>query len=726
VVKALWSAALVACPEFLCGQVPTGNQTRGLEIAALTDQQCAEAQFERGESAGLFVGVRTFLEPDGSPSATLSEVPYSVDDAIDLAYLFSAELRLVPPTKLVLALGGEPQKPESNERLQALIAAGARPPTPATYVNLRNKIREVSAAAGARGLLVMSFATHGLRSSKGDDCLLAQDSLRLDLDDTTLSLRSLTEIASQSTAPRRILLFDTCRERVTPSRSIGDAAALSETFTRAIAETQGTFWLCAAPIGGYSYDDPQKKNGVFTAAVLAGLHGSAAADKRGFITLDAMASYVEKEVKGWVQKNRQGISAGEGIERTGNVDFGSLPLAVSAQTMKEVEKERQRRERLRGVLLEHIDDVHITGEMYDQVARIIKAEDARDIEPLLKQLEVLEKLSESYVEMFSDWWNTTGRKLVLSGQNAEKVPDSAERPPTAPKTVTIDFVLTGSSDGTARLWSVESSSTLHTLEGHADAVRSVALSRDGKYALTGSGDQTVLWDAQSAKELGQLEKPDGPVWSVAFSPDGKLALTGSDDGKARLWDLERRSVLQIFTGHSDAVYSVAFSENGKRVLTGSGDHTARVWDAASGSQLKKLEGHSREVRAVAFSPDGRLALTGSDDMSAWLWDVETGQARKEFREHSGPVWAVAFSPDGERMLTGSQDKTARIWNSKSGAPLHILEKHMGPVTSVAFSQDGKRVLTGSVDFTAVLWDAQTGEDIRTFTGHKGSVLSVSF
>jgi hypothetical protein len=76
----------------------------------------ASTRFDRKQSAALFVGVRHFT------SESVEEVPYAVDDAIDLAYVFALDRRvsLVPPRRVVLALSGRAAKPQSRERLRAL------------------------------------------------------------------------------------------------------------------------------------------------------------------------------------------------------------------------------------------------------------------------------------------------------------------------------------------------------------------------------------------------------------------------------------------------------------------------------------------------------------------------------------------------------------------------------------------------------------------------------
>ena len=77
------------------------------------------------------------------------------------------------------------------------------------------------------------------------------------------------------------------------------------------------------------------------------------------------------------------------------------------------------------------------------------------------------------------------------------------------------------------------------MTGHADWVWSVAFSPDGKTLVSGSNDGTVrLWDVTTQQQIGDpLNGHDGVIRSVAFSPDGKTLVSGGADGTARLWDV---------------------------------------------------------------------------------------------------------------------------------------------------------------------------------------------
>jgi WD40 repeat protein len=89
-------------------------------------------------------------------------------------------------------------------------------------------------------------------------------------------------------------------------------------------------------------------------------------------------------------------------------------------------------------------------------------------------------------------------------------------------------------DDTVRVWDPQSGVALACLRGHADGVRSVAYSPDGRRIVSVAWDRTVrAWDAASGVELAGLRGRADPVQSVAHSPDGRRIVSGSADHTVR-------------------------------------------------------------------------------------------------------------------------------------------------------------------------------------------------
>src|SRR5262249_39736316 len=233
-------------------------------------------------------------------------------------------------------------------------------------------------------------------------------------------------------------------------------------------------------------------------------------------------------------------------------------------------------------------------------------------------------------------------------------------------------VLTGSLDDTAILWDADSGKKLHTFQGHTIWGMNVALSGDGKVAVTGdekpgflgrSVFSAILWSTASCEKLHTIRGGAAPMRCAALSDDGKHILTGSDDNTAiHSWEADGLKRLQTFGRHG--ANCVALSGDGKHAVTGSG--TAILWETASGKQLQTFEGHTNVVTSVALSGDAKHVLTGFSDNTAILWDAASGKKLHTFQGHTNSVWEVALSRDGKQAWTVSFDGTLRIWDVATG------------------------------------------------------------
>jgi WD40 repeat protein/tetratricopeptide (TPR) repeat protein len=267
------------------------------------------------------------------------------------------------------------------------------------------------------------------------------------------------------------------------------------------------------------------------------------------------------------------------------------------------------------------------------------------------------------------------------------------------------------------------------LIGYEGPVRSVAVTPDSQYVVSGSEGGTVqVWDLATGKNVRRFTGHEDTVTSVAVTPDGQYVVSGSDDETVRLWELATGQEVRRFTGHWSSVCSVAVTPDGKYVVSGSDDKTVRLWELATGKKVRQFMGHWLSVHSVAVTPDGKYVVSGTGrlfggERTVHLWDLATGKEVRRFTGHEWGVSSVAVTPDGKYVVSGSWDNTVRLWELATGKEVRRFTGHEGWVESVAVTPDGKYVVSGSR--TVRLWDLATGKEVRRFTGHEDTVTSVA-
>ncbi|NXT10923.1 RACK1 kinase, partial [Prunella fulvescens] len=146
------------------------------------------------------------------------------------------------------------------------------------------------------------------------------------------------------------------------------------------------------------------------------------------------------------------------------------------------------------------------------------------------------------------------------------------------------------------------------LRGHSHFVSDVVISSDGQFALSGSWDGTLrLWDlttsvtSQTGANLGVL----GPLdWgsSGGALPVSPLSPRVPNATGATLQD----------ESHSEWVSCVRFSPNSSNpiIVSCGWDKLVKVWNLANCKLKTNHIGHTGYLNTVTVSPDGSLCASG--------------------------------------------------------------------------------------------------------------------
>ena len=178
----------------------------------------------------------------------------------------------------------------------------------------------------------------------------------------------------------------------------------------------------------------------------------------------------------------------------------------------------------------------------------------------------------------------------------------------------------GLADGIIHIIRLSDLSVSSTLTRHTDRVNALELLDNG-YIISGSDDGLIIgWDPMTYSEMfyhqtefrvSCLKKLPNNMVAMAFDFNSTFNIT--------IWNMNETSVLFNFTAHYGRINALEYM--GNDILASASDDTKiKLWDLKDLSSVKVLSGHTMEVRALKRLPSGELA-SGSFDRFVRKWNI---------------------------------------------------------------------------------------------------------
>ncbi|MEQ8924281.1 MAG: caspase family protein [Fulvivirga sp.] len=265
---------------------------------------------------------------------------------------------------------------------------------------------------------------------------------------------------------------------------------------------------------------------------------------------------------------------------------------------------------------------------------------------------------------------------------------------------------------TVRIWEIQSGRIVNELRGHEKAVLSVKYSHDGKFIATGGADGRVkLWAANTGNLLATLKGHREVVFDLSFSNDDKKLISGSWDGTAIVWNLADNSLEEVYRFNEGSPFQVNFYRDDIYALMARLDKTLSLYELDSKSSVTSFVGHTDIIHSIDHHENTLVSVSWDGTIKAW--DILTGLQIWRNKDPL-PKYAVDIDSNNKIVATSGESRIIQLLNLENGSLISRLSGHQAPVTDIKFTNNGKWLVSSSEDGMIKIWDLENNEELVSY------------
>ncbi|XP_012578141.1 PREDICTED: jouberin isoform X2 [Condylura cristata] len=243
------------------------------------------------------------------------------------------------------------------------------------------------------------------------------------------------------------------------------------------------------------------------------------------------------------------------------------------------------------------------------------------------------------------------------------------------------------------LYEIPSGRFMRELCGHLNIIYDLCWSKDDRYVLTASSDGTArIWknEMNNTNTFRVLPHPSF-VYTAKFHPALKeLVVTGCYDSVIRIWKVDMGEdpamLIRQFDNHKSFINSLCFDIEGHHMYSGDCTGVIVIWNTHVkvndvqysvhhwnvNKEIKESEFRGIPISYLEVHPSGKRLLIHTKDSTLRIMDLRLLAARKfvgaaNYREkiHS------TLTPCGTFLFAGSEDGMVYVWNPETGEQVAV-------------------------------------------------------
>lgn len=268
------------------------------------------------------------------------------------------------------------------------------------------------------------------------------------------------------------------------------------------------------------------------------------------------------------------------------------------------------------------------------------------------------------------------------------------------------YIATAGYDNRIILWGADTKTAL-TVGVHDHLVNQCEFTSCGNYLVSSSSDGTArLWRLPEMKLLTVFSDHEDDVECISVHPKLNLFATASCDCKVRVFDFTGK-LQKTFIGHTADVMSVQWSEDGLALISSSNDGTIRRWDLETGQHVEILNNTGIQTDTIALAEN--IIFAGDDE--GYIHVINNNKINS-IKGHQAGIKRICYSELTKQIISVSYDRRACIWSITEDSKLVLSCEFYLPAIvwarCCAFQGDGKIIFSTFGDSFAI-YDYKKGQ-----------------
>jgi WD40 repeat protein len=306
------------------------------------------------------------------------------------------------------------------------------------------------------------------------------------------------------------------------------------------------------------------------------------------------------------------------------------------------------------------------------------------------------------------------------------------------------------SDGTTELCRFSNLHCSNRLQIRTGQLKSLVLSKDGKWLITADGKRLRVWDIESRSllressasahhlklvgdvlfytdfddysfsaydikngfSLGSFISPRGVLVrpQVVFSVSRFALLTTTDDG-VLYWQLTLDrppgAGESFLLPDGETTNALSLSPNGLLTAIADSKGNVRVFDTYDLNELLTFRAHNGETKDISFAHRNDVIATVGTDGYAVVWELDSQKRALRYTIRGGKPTAVALDSNAVLLAVGTETGDVEVIDLETQTPVTAPLRLGNKISSLAFAPFGDQLAIASLGAEVHVWSRET-------------------